>query len=243
MTARRTTRPGQRTTRIALASAALVTVTVAVTGCELTEKATESTQTYTVDGRTTELNVTTPGGAIEVVADDTADGKVKVTERLLYDKKKPATRHTLEGGRLKLTADDCGGAKSNCSVAYEVRVPRSVAVKLETDGGDIDVKGTSGAVTARTGGGDIGLTDCAAKQATADTDGGDIDARFTAVPDRVDGRSSGGRVSVRLPRGRYAVDAGTDGGDRRVTGDVDSGSPHKVKVHSDGGDVEVRAGR
>ncbi|MFD7661613.1 DUF4097 family beta strand repeat-containing protein [Streptomyces sp. NPDC059788] len=243
MTARRATRPGHRTTRLALASAALVTVAVAVTGCELTEKVTESEQTYTVDGKAAKLDVTTPGGNIHVVADETAGDRVKVTERIAYGKKKPATRHSLENGTLKLTADDCGGVSGRCSVAYEVRVAPSVAVELETDGGDIDVKGTSGAVGAKSSGGDIELRDCTAKQANVRTDGGDVEARFTAVPDRVDGHSSGGQVSVRLPQGRYAVDATTDGGDRTVTARVDSGSPHHVKVHSDGGDVEVLAGR
>ncbi|MEV5592301.1 DUF4097 family beta strand repeat-containing protein [Streptomyces sp. NPDC052496] len=243
MTARRTTGPGHRTTRVALASAALVTVTVAVTGCELTEKVTESERSYTVDGRTTTLNVTTPGGDIEVVAGDAAGGKVTVTERLVYGERKPATRHALEAGELKLAADDCGGFRSQCGVSYRVTVPRSVAVKLKTDGGDIDVKGPSGAVDARTSGGNIDLREYAGKQATVHTDGGDIDARWTAVPDRVDARSGGGTVSVRLPQGRYAVDATTSGGNRRVTATVDSGSAHKVKVHSDGGDVEVLAGR
>ncbi|MEU7199433.1 DUF4097 family beta strand repeat-containing protein [Streptomyces sp. NPDC045470] len=238
----RTTRPGHRTTRVALATAALVTVTVAVTGCELTEKVTETERSYTVEGRTTTLDVTTPGGNITVVADDTAGDRVKVTERLAYGERKPGTRHALEGGSLKLTADDCAGIRGKCSVAYEVRVARSVAVKLRTEGGDIHVEGASGAVDAKTHGGDIDLRDCTAKQATADTDGGEIDARFTGVPDRVDGRSSGGAVTVRVPQGRYAVDATTDGGNRRVTGTVDNKSPHKIKVHSDGGDVEVRAG-
>lgn len=242
MTARRTTRPGHRTTRTALAAAALVTVTVAVTGCELTEKATDSEQTYTVAGKTAKLDVTTPGGNITVVADDTAGDRVKVTERLVYGKRKPATRHSLVGGNLKLTADDCGDVRGKCSVAYEVRVAPSVAVKLHTDGGDIDVKGAAGAVDVKTSGGDIDLRDCTAKQATADTDGGEIDARFTGVPDRVDVRSSGGAVSVRVPQGRYAVDATTDGGNRKVSGTVDNSSPHKIKVHSDGGDVEVLAG-
>ncbi|GCD37870.1 lipoprotein [Streptomyces chrestomyceticus JCM 4735] len=242
MTARRAARPGDRTTRVALASAALVTVAVAVTGCELTEKVTDSEQTYTVKGKTAKLDVTTPGGNIYVVADDTAGGGVKVTERLVYGERKPSTQHSLDNGTLKLTADDCGGVKGKCSVAYEVRVPRSAAVKLSTDGGDIDVEGAVGAVDAHTSGGGIDLRDCAAEQAALKTDGGDIEARFTAVPDRVDGHTSGGQVSVRLPQGRYAVDATTDGGDRTVTARVDSGSPHKVKVHSDGGDVEVLAG-
>ncbi|MFH8409641.1 DUF4097 family beta strand repeat-containing protein [Streptomyces sp. NPDC018019] len=244
MTGRRAaTRPGHRTTRTALAAAALVTLAVAVTGCELTEKVTQSERTYTVDGRTAKLDVSTPGGDIRIVADDAAGDRVKVTERLEYGKHKPDTRHSLQDGSLKLTADDCGRAMSKCNVNYEVRVPRSVAVTLRTDGGDIDVQGTAGAVSARTSGGDIALRDCTAKQTAVETDGGNIDARFTATPDRVDGHTSGGRVSVRLPQDRYAVDATTDGGDRRVTGTVDGSSPHKIKVHSDGGDVEVRAGR
>ncbi|WP_167538299.1 DUF4097 family beta strand repeat-containing protein [Streptomyces albofaciens] len=261
MTARRPARPGHRTTRTALAAAALVTLAVVATGCELTEKVTESEQTYTVDGKATKLDVATPGGDIKVVADDTADGRVEVTERIEYGKKKPDTQHSLKDGALKLTADDCGRSAGRCNVDYEVRVPPSVAVTLRTDGGNIDVTGITGTVGTRTGGGNIGLrqtagalsaetsggdiniSDAKGGQVTAHTDGGAIDARFTAVPDRVTADSSGGDVSVRLPQGRYAVDATTDGGTRRVTGGTDSAAPHKIKVHSDGGDVEVVAGR
>ncbi|WP_030668561.1 DUF4097 family beta strand repeat-containing protein [Streptomyces rimosus] len=261
MTARHPARPGHRATRTALASAALVTLAVVATGCELTEKVTESEQTYTVDGKTTKLDVSTPGGDIKVIADDAAEGRVKVTERIEYGKKKPGTRHSLKDGALKLAADDCGRTMSRCNVAYEVRVPRSVAVTLRTDGGNIDITGIAGTVDTRTGGGninvrqtagtlttetsggDINISDAQGKQATLSTDGGTVDARFTAVPDQVNAHSSGGDVTVRLPQGRYAVDATTDGGNRRVTGSVDNAAPHKIKVHSDGGNVEVAADR
>ncbi|KOT49165.1 MULTISPECIES: DUF4097 family beta strand repeat-containing protein [Streptomyces] len=261
MTARRPARSGHRTTRTALASAALVTLAVVATGCELTGKVTESEQTYTVDGKTAKLDVSTPGGDIKVVADDTADGRVKVTERLEYGKQKPVTRHSLKDGALNLTAEDCGRSNGTCNVSYEVRVPPSVAVTLSTDGGNIgvtgvtgtvgtrtsggniDVRQTAGPLTAETSGGDISISDARGKQTTASTDGGMIDARFTAVPDRVDAHSGGGDVSVRLPQGRYAIDATTDGGNRNVTGSVDSASPHKIKAHSDGGDVGVTVGR
>ncbi|MEU2787350.1 DUF4097 family beta strand repeat-containing protein [Streptomyces sp. NPDC007100] len=239
---RTTTRPGHRTTRTALACAALVTVAVAVTGCELTEKVTKSERTYMVDGNPTKLDVTTPGGNIKVVADEGTGGRVKVTERFEYGKRKPTSQHSLVGGSLKLTASDCGNTMGRCDVAYEVRVPKTVAVSLETDGGTIDVKGLAGNLGAKSSGGDIDVEGCTAKQASLKTDGGNIDATFGAAPDRLEGYTAGGNVRVRLPEGRYAVDATTDGGDRRVAGGSDSGSPHKVKVHSDGGNVDVSAG-
>jgi DUF4097 and DUF4098 domain-containing protein YvlB len=48
-------------------------------------------------------------------------------------------------------------------------------------------------------------------------------------------------VTVKLPKGSYAVDASTDGGNKKVDVPVNDGSANKVKAHSAGGDVTVQS--
>lgn len=235
MTARR------RPLRIAAACAVLATVTGLSSGCALLgddEKTSKSA--YAVDGSATELvSVDTGGGDIEVVAGDRRSDAIRVTERFTYDKQKPNTEHTEKGGRLALTADDCGDPDRTCDVDYEVKVPAGTTLRLKSGGGDVKVTGVSGTVRADTEGGDVHVDESSSASVTAHTDGGDILGAFTKSPSAVAFTSAGGDIDVRLPDTSYAVDATTSGGTREVTVPVKAGSTHHVKAHTDGGDVSV----
>ncbi len=127
---------------------------VLMTGCSLTSvgPATKAERTYGVDGAVTALAATTPGGNIEIVPVD-AGGSVKVTEKYVYDQRKPAPTHSFKDGRLTLTADDCEDAEGRCEVGYKVLLPRGASVDLHTSGGDITVRGAAGGIAAETSGG------------------------------------------------------------------------------------------
>ncbi|MFE5736370.1 DUF4097 family beta strand repeat-containing protein [Streptomyces celluloflavus] len=227
-----------RTSHLVLSGAAM---SVLLTGCSLTATfgpAKRAERTYGVDGKVTALSATTHGGDIEVVPVD-GGGSVKVTEKYEYSNDKPNPEHKVEDGTLTLKAPDCPMGE-RCTVHYKVLLPRTASVDLHTSGGDITVRGTSGAVTAKTSGGNVTLVDSAARTAQVTTSGGDVDAGFTTVPDDVSGKTSGGDVTIRVPKGSYAVDASTSGGTRKVTVPTDESSRHKVAARTSGGNVTVR---
>ena len=183
---------------------------------------TEESASYTVDGKVTSLRVKASGGRIAVVIG--GGQSIKVTEEIRYDDEKPATRHSTQGGELKLTApSDCGGGfgGGTCEGNYRVEVPKALAANLESDGGDIEV--------------DRGVAD----QLTARSDGGSVEAGFAKTPDAVDVASSGGNVTIRVPDSGYTVDASTDGGSQQVKVRTDPGSAHKIRARSDGGGISV----
>ncbi|WP_405858803.1 DUF4097 domain-containing protein [Streptomyces sp. NBC_00090] len=184
---------------------------------------TTDSATYTVDSAVTSLKVKTSGGAIEVVVG--GGDSVKVTESLTYDGEKPKTSHRETGGELTLTAPkDCGGSGfggSTCQVDYRVEVPKALAAKLESDGGDIVVdQAVAGSLTAR-------------------SDGGKVTAGFAEAPESVDISSSGGNVTLRLPDSTYAVDSSTDGGSQNVRVRTAPDSPRKIRTHTNGGTVQL----
>ncbi|MFE6742058.1 DUF4097 family beta strand repeat-containing protein [Streptomyces tubercidicus] len=226
-----------RTSHLVLSCAAL---SVLMTGCSLTgfgpDKKAE--RTYTVHGKVSALSATTHGGDIEVVP-VAAGGSVKVTEKYVYNDRKPSPAHEVKGGRLTLEAEDCGMGR-RCSVAYRVLLPRDASVDLRTSGGDITVRGATGGIAAETSGGDITVEDSTARRAKARTSGGDVDLALSSAPDEVSGRTSGGDVTIRLPKGSYAVDARTSGGSSKVSVPTDKSSAHKVTARTSGGDVSVR---
>ncbi|MGW7486748.1 DUF4097 family beta strand repeat-containing protein [Streptomyces sp. NPDC054786] len=225
-----------RIPHLVLSCAAL---TVLTTGCSLSGHGPtkEAERTYSVHGKVTALSVTTHGGNIEVVPVD-AGGSVKVTEKYVYNERKPAPEHGVKGGRLTLKAEDCGMGRK-CDVGYRVLLPRDASVDLRSSGGDITVHGAAGGIAAETSGGNITVADSTARTAKARTSGGNVDLALSTAPDQVSGRTSGGDVTIRLPKGSYAVDASTSGGNRKVSVPADEGSAHKVTARSSGGDVSV----
>lgn len=189
-------------------------------GC--TGKTSEESTSYTVDDHVTSLRVTASGGRIAVVIG--GGSSIRVTEEIRYDDEKPATRHSTRGGELALSApSDCGGGfgGGTCEVNYRVEVPKALAARLESDGGDIEVdRAVDGRLTAR-------------------SDGGSVKVGFAEAPESVDVASSGGNVTIRVPDGGYAVDAATDGGSQQVKVRTDPGSGHSIRARSDGGGISV----
>ncbi|MEW2129004.1 DUF4097 family beta strand repeat-containing protein [Streptomyces sp. NPDC005435] len=228
------TRPG----RLLLIAGSAVLAAAALTSCDGHTKVAESR--YGIDAKVTSLDTSTSGGNIEVVA-----GKgpgARVTERLTYSGDKPRTAHTLHDGTLSLSAPGCAGGRSgNCGVDYRVTVPRGTTLSVRTEGGNITLRGLSGAVAARTEGGNIRVSGSTAKRLAAYTSGGGVDLALTTTPDKVTAESKGGNVTVRLPQGRYALDVSTGGGRRTVSVGDDPSSSHMVRAHTSGGDVSVRA--
>ncbi|KIZ18494.1 DUF4097 family beta strand repeat-containing protein [Streptomyces natalensis] len=209
-----------------------------LTACSAFGPTQRAQRTYTVDDKITALTATTHGGNIEIVP-IAAGGKVKVTEKYEYNDTKPHPAHTVENGRLTLEAADCSGSGERCSVAYRVLLPRKASVDLHTSGGDITVRGTSGAISAETSGGDVTVADSTARTAEVKTSGGDVDVTMASAPDKLSGQTSGGDVTIRLPKTSYAVDASTSGGTRKVSVPTDGGSAHKITARTSGGDVSV----
>ncbi|MFI9061691.1 DUF4097 family beta strand repeat-containing protein [Streptomyces sp. NPDC053429] len=213
------------------------TVSALLTGCSKESKTDQSS--YDVNGTITSLRVDDYAGAIEVVPG--TDSAAKVTEKYAYTDGRPQTTHSLNGGELVLKNSGCGPDADTCSVRYRVEIPANATTHLTLGGGDITVRGLSGTTYATSEGGSVAVADSSAKTVTARVGGGDVTVTFAGVPDAVDASTEGGDATVRLPQGAYAVDATTEGGRRAVGVKTDPSSPHKVRAHTEGGDVDVEA--
>ncbi|MGW1895519.1 DUF4097 family beta strand repeat-containing protein [Streptomyces sp. NPDC002004] len=224
--------------RRAAAVCAAVGVALSAAGCSFSPAKTGK-ESYGVEQKVTSLRVDDYAGDVEVVAG--SGDSVEVVEKYEYSDGKPRTEHSVRAGELLLKSSGCGGDADKCSVKYRVEVPAATAVHLTVGGGDITVRGLSGATYAKSEGGQVRVAQSSAKDVTAGNGGGDVSVSFAAVPDKVDASTEGGDVTVRLPRGAYDVDARTEGGDRKVDVRTDSGSPHKVTAHTEGGDVRVES--
>jgi hypothetical protein len=202
------------------------------------------------------LRVAPAAGDVRVTGAD-VEG-IEVVMRLTSGLSSPRVRTELRDGTLVLE-DDCPGVVfGSCNVDYEVRVPRDVAVLVDSGAGDVeaanltagvDLESSAGSVEVRdvsgpqvrlsSSAGDVTGERLAASTVDATSSAGDVDLDFTRAPDRVAADSSAGDVRVLLPGGAYAVDAETSAGDEDVSVPQDSSSPRTVRVRSSAGDVEV----
>ncbi|MFJ3663260.1 DUF4097 family beta strand repeat-containing protein [Streptomyces sp. NPDC090119] len=211
--------------------AGTVVAGLALSGCAIQNKT--ATSQYGIDAKVTALSVTTKGGNIEVVPGDGTGARV--TEKIRYADDKPRTEHSVRDGRLTLTAPSC----HDCGVNYTVSVPRGTTLTLDTEGGNIEVRQIDGEMAARTGGGNVSVTDTAPKSLSARTDGGNIEATLTKPPTTLTAETGGGNVTITLPRTPYAIDATTSGGRSTISVPTTPTSPHHVTIRTGGGNIDV----
>jgi len=152
--------------------------------------------------------------------------RVEVRETSTYLLRKPEVSQSVENGVLTLRSG-CGGFfLLDCSTDFRVAVPADVAVRVESDTGD--VTGTA----------------LVASDVRVSTDVGDVELELESAPDRLDVSTDVGDIDVAVPaHGVYAVDTDTDVGDADVHGVVqDDRSPRSISVKSDVGDLKVQGG-
>jgi hypothetical protein len=116
------------------------------------------------------------------------------------------------------------------------------AATVTTGGGDLSVSGARGFLDFHTGGGDVDGSGLLSPNVDVGSGGGDVALTFARVPADVQVVSSGGDITIVLPRGatQYAITVVTDGGDYShsfVTNN--QAAADKITVNSSGGDVNI----
>ncbi|WP_432871270.1 DUF4097 family beta strand repeat-containing protein [Microbispora rosea] len=192
----------------------------------------EAVESYDVTDKVTVLDARTGSG--DVVVNESDRSGVHVTETLHWRGDKPANGHSVDGDTLTL-AYKC----DNCSVDYEVEVPRGLTMKIDSGSGDITLRDLTGQVNASTGSGDVDARGLAATQVNTRTGSGDITLRFSAVPADVQAVTGSGDSRLWLPNGAYDVNASTGTGNRKIEVLDDDSAPHLITVRTGSGDAEV----
>jgi len=211
---------------------------------------------------------------------DGSSGDVKVSPsttpetkiiRIVHSNTDPGVSYTLTGSELHLSTS-CG---RNCRVSYQIEAPAGVAVigelrsgtvdltgvssaDVRVSSGDIEIRGATGAVTARAISGNVRITDSKGP-ATLEAASGDIQAinlggNVTATatsgnidvkldtPASVTAAASSGDVNLIVPAGAYQVRAQANSGDRTVNGITeDATSKNVLDVRASSGDVTLTA--
>ncbi|KAA9153067.1 DUF4097 domain-containing protein [Amycolatopsis acidicola] len=154
-----------------------------------------------------------------------------VRQEFRYHGGKPSDAFRVEGGKLVLTG--CG---HNCSVDYEVVVPRGTTLSGTSTSGDINAEGLASTDVSSTSG-EIHITD-AAGPVRAHASSGDITVAERTAAD-VQAETSSGNVHVTVPSASFRVVCDTTSGDQRIDIPTDPAGAHLLDLRATSGDVSV----
>jgi DUF4097 and DUF4098 domain-containing protein YvlB len=112
---------------------------------------------------------------------------------------------------------------------------------VDSGGGNLSLSDLGGFLKFTTSGGDVDGSDLTSPKVTTDSGGGNVTLTFTRAPANVDLTSSGGDVTIVLPRGatEYAISEDTAGGDYSNTVPRNDAAADKITVRSGGGNVKI----
>lgn len=191
---------------------------------------------YNVTGHITSVVINGGSGSITVTGTD--HGAIRVSQQPSYSKKPPVATRRVAGSTLTLSYT-CP-AEFVCGVAYDVQVPRGVAVRAVTRQGSITLTSVTGPVTAQTVAGFISATSLASPSATFKSSAGGINASFTVAPNSVQASTTAGPISLAVPDTvPYKVNGHTYVGKTTVTVRQDTVSTHTITAHSDLGSITI----
>ncbi|GAB6901586.1 DUF4097 family beta strand repeat-containing protein [Kineosporia succinea] len=213
-------------------------------------------ETFTVSDPVTTLSVDVGSGDVRVRA--VAEGTpVRVEVKARSAIRDAVWNHTVDDGRLAVTADCRGGWPiDSCSVSLTITVPENVPVDLHTGSGDQEVRGLTADVKARAGSGDIDLTgltgDILATSGSGDvrassmrsvvnemrTGSGDVRADFIGDAVRLVTRTGSGDVRVGFSTAPTSVSAKTGAGNVQLTVPND-GTRYDVSGTTGSGDRRI----
>ena len=132
-------------------------------------------------------------------------------------------------------------------------------VTLDSAGGDVGISGIGGTADVLSGGGNLTASDLGgvldfstsggdvdgsglfSPHVTTDSGGGNVTLVFTTVPDYVKIGSSGGDITIVVPRGNtsYAIKSNASGGDYHASVPTNDASRHTIQVDSGGGNISI----
>jgi hypothetical protein len=199
------------------------------------------------------LVASTGGGDITVHQGQVSGGTARLTGKVEYSLVRPT--FTVSGSGISL---HCRLPTGNCGLNATLDVPSHTAVDLNTGGGNMQVSGIQGNVTLDSSGGNLAASDLGGIL-TFTTSGGDVDGSglfsrhvstgsgggnvtlvFTSVPDYVKVSSSGGDITIVVPRGSasYAIKSHA-GGDFGASVPKNHAARHIIQVDSGGGNISI----
>jgi hypothetical protein len=152
-------------------------------------------------------------------------------------------QRSLTSGVLHISSRCPKIVLGSCSASYELEVPQSVAVNVQTTAGDVRMTGFSGDAALATHSGNVDVEAYCGFNLSARSGFGNLHVATACAPQRLDLVTSSGDAVALVPPGHYRIGASSGSGRQRVTGVTrDPRALFSIDVHSSSGAVSVEGG-
>jgi hypothetical protein len=224
------------------ASTAVVVVAALTVGVGWLASHRSRTAIYSVSAPLTQVDLVLSSGQAVIVGSSSSMLQVRRVEDYAFGRVAREQRY-LSNGVLHISSSCPKIVVGSCSATYELDVPQSVAVSVQTGGGDIRMTGFSGDAALATRSGNIDVEAYCGFGLSARSVGGDLHVATACAPQRLDLVTATGDAVALVPPGRYRIAASSGSGSALVTGVVrDNRAPFTIHVQSSSGSAAVEGG-
>ncbi len=200
------------------------------------------TVTYSASGALTGVDLRLSSGQAVIVGSSTGSLQVRRVDDYAFGRAAQERRY-VAGGVLHISSTCPKIVLGSCSASYELEVPQSMAVDVQTEAGAVRMTAFSGNAAIATGSGSVDVEAYCGLNLSARSEAGDVHVATACAPQRLDLVSGSGDAVAFVPPGRYQIGASSGSGSEHVSGVVrDERAPFIIDVHSASGSVAVEGG-
>ena len=179
-------------------------------------------------------------GDVTIVGGSSTAVEVRRTDHYAFGHG-PREQRTAQGGVLRISSRCPHILVGNCSASYELSVPETVSLDVQTTGGRVRLEGFRGEATVRTRSGDFDAEAYCGFGLSAASESGDLHVAAACAPQHLQLQTGSGDATALVPPGRYRIEA--HGAHTRVAGVTrDAAAPFGIDVRSAGGTATVGGG-
>lgn len=223
-------------------SAAVVVLVVLLMGFGWLLSDHSRTDTYSVSGLVTEVDLQLSSGEAVIVGSSSTTLEVRRTDQYAFGHR-ARERRSFADGILRISSRCPRIVVGSCSASYELAVPETVLVNVHTTDGDVRLTGFRGSAAITTGSGSVNAEAYCGFDLSARSGSGDLRVAAACAPERLDLRTGSGDALAQVPPGRYRVSASSGAGREHVAGVIqDPRAPFAIDALSATGRVAVEGG-
>ena len=224
------------------ASAAIVTVLVLSMGIGWIATLHSRTTSYKVSAPLSRVELTMSSGHAVIVGTQSSTVQVLRTDEYSFGHVAHEQR-SMTGGVLRITSRCPKIVLGSCSASYELAVPETVAISVQTTEGNVRLTGFRGTAAVKTGLGNVDVEAYCGFDLAAKTGSGNVRVAAACSPQHLEVQSHSGDATALVPPGRYRISASSGAGEPRVSGVVsDPSAPFTIDMHSGRGSVTIGGG-
>ena len=188
-----------------------------------------------------EVDLKLSSGNATIVGTGASTIRVRRTDDYAFDHA-ARERRTLSRGTLRLESSCPRILVGSCSASYEIAVPETAKVNVQTTAGSIRLSGFRGTAELQTGSGRVDVDAYCGFDLSATSASGDVRVAAACAPQHLSLKTGSGNATAQVPPGRYRLTT-TAGGTERVAGIIqDENAPFTMDIHSASGNVTVDGG-